>query len=114
MLWATKHLSCRKTKRMKYKLIFIFLVTSLYTQSQTVEKYFDFLWKPCNASDARFYSTITKTDSGYIRKDYFIREKSLQMLGKYNDADCKIPNGHFRYFHSNRILQLENKYETSC
>lgn len=79
-------------------------------QTQVVEKYYDFQWKACEPQYARFYCTITKTDSGYVRKDYFIHEKSLQMLGKYNDLECKIANGYFYYFHSNGILQSTGEY----
>jgi antitoxin component YwqK of YwqJK toxin-antitoxin module len=95
---------------MKYKLTFLFLSAFLNLSSQTVEKFFDFQWKPCDVNEARFYSIITSTDSGYIRNDYFIHEKSLQMSGKYNDLDCNVANGYFRYFHSNGILESEGSF----
>jgi len=90
--------------------MFLLLSAFLHVSSQTVEKYFDFQWKPCDVNEARFYCTITKTDSGYDRKDYFIHEKSLQMAGKYNDLDCKVANGNFHYFHSNGNLESEGTY----
>ena len=95
---------------MKYKLVFLFLIVYLDTTAQTVEKFYGWQWEPCEANEARFYTTITKTDSGYNRNDYFIHERSLQMSGKYNDLDCKIANGYFRYFHSNRKLESEGNY----
>ena len=95
---------------MKYRLLFLFLAAFSNTNAQTVEKFFDFQWKPCDANEARFYCTITKTDSGYVRKDYFIHEKTLQMSGKYTDLDCKIANGYFNFFHSNGNLKSGGTY----
>ncbi len=95
---------------MRYRLMLLLLVAFLHVNAQTVEKYFDYQWKPCEANEARFYCVITKTDSGYVRKDYFIHEKLLQMLGKYTDVDCKIANGHFLFFHSNGKVESAGAY----
>lgn len=95
---------------MRYKLTFLFLSAFLNLSSQTVEKFFDFQWKTCAVNEARFYSIITQTDSGYIRNYYFIHEKSLQMSGKFNDLDFNVANGYFRYFHSNGILESKGSY----
>lgn len=95
---------------MKYRLVVLFLAVFQNANAQTIEKFFDYQWNTCDANEARFYCTITKTDSGYVRKDYFIHEKSLQMLGKYNDLDCKIANGHFYFFHANGNLESEGTY----
>lgn len=77
---------------------------------QTIEKFYTFNWQECEANEGRFYVTILKTDSGYVRKDYFIHEKSLQMSGKYIDKDSKVKNGYFYYFHPNGVIDGFGKY----
>lgn len=87
------------------------MVMAIYSAgAQTIEKYYDYNGKQCEPSAARFFSTVTKTDSGYNRSDYFIRGKTLQMTGKYSDADCNIPNGYFRSFYFNGIEEAEGAY----
>jgi len=97
-------------EKMRYIILLLLVTIFSKVNSQTVEKFFDYRWKSCEANEARFYCTITKTDSGYNRRDYFIVEKSLQMIGKYTDLHCKVPNGHFKYFHSNGFLESEGVY----
>ncbi len=95
---------------MKYPfLVLLFSILAFQSHSQT-EKYFDYRWQPCNPEEARFYAIINKTDSGYVRKDYFIHERSLQMSGKYKDADCNIADGYFFYFHPNGNLSSSGQY----
>jgi len=95
---------------MKQLITLLLLTSGVHSFSQDIEKYYDYNWKECVPNDARFYSAIFKTDSGYVRKDYFIHEKSIQMVGKYLDADLKIQNGSFYYFHPNGILDGFGKY----
>ncbi|ULQ53412.1 TonB family protein [Flavihumibacter fluvii] len=95
---------------MKSISIIICIVASLSGTAQSNIKYYDYQWKECADTRARFYSQITATDSGYLRMDYFFQERSLQMSGKYDDHDCKIPNGQFRFFHANRYIQSFGKY----
>lgn len=75
-----------------------------------MEKYFDYRWKPCDSDTARFYSIITKTDSGYVRLDYYLQNRILQMSGKYSDITCDTADGHFRYFYANGSLQSVGNY----
>ena len=94
--------------------IFITVILSIfctYLFGQSIEKYYTYNWKECEPNEARFYSTIVNTDSGYVRKDYFIHERSLQMLGKYKDKECKVKDGYFYYYHPNRIVDARGKYE---
>lgn len=88
-------------------MIFLVLVESI---AQNVEKFYDYKWKECVPNAARFYSLATKTDSGYIRKDYYIKERRLQMSGNYLDSLCKIKNGSFTFYHANGILESSGKY----
>ncbi len=69
--------------------------------------------------NARFYSTIEKTDSGWLRNDYYINGMSLQMRALYEDKECKINNGQANYFYPNgypSILgrMVKNKQEGIC
>lgn len=96
--------------QMKLCHFIAFLILSTYTFGQEIEKYYTYNWKECEPNEARFYSAIFKTDSGYVRKDYFIHERSLQMVGKYKDQDSKIHDGYFSYFHPNRSLDAIGEY----
>jgi antitoxin component YwqK of YwqJK toxin-antitoxin module len=86
--------------------IFIFFKTS----AQKVEKFYTWEWKECKSTEARFFSLIEKKETAYFRNDFFINEKRLQMSGYYEDANCKIPNGKFYYFHANGNLEREGNY----
>lgn len=95
---------------MKYSLLTLLVsVLTLSSYSQT-EKYYNYRWEICNPEEARFYSIILKTDSGYVKQDYFIHERAMQMSGKYKDADCKIPDGYFFYFHPNKNMSSSGRY----
>jgi antitoxin component YwqK of YwqJK toxin-antitoxin module len=87
----------------------LFIIASLNTQAQ-VTTYYDWQWKPCDVSLARFYAVIKKTDSGWYRNDYFIATQKLQMAGLYQDADTEKQNGWFRYFHPNGNLSSAGRY----
>ncbi|MBZ5856814.1 energy transducer TonB [Flavihumibacter profundi] len=95
---------------MKLTITFFLLLFIFQAKGQSITKYYDYTWKECESNYARFFSVITKTDSGYTRYDYFIANKTLQMKGKYDDIDCKIPNGYFYYFHANEMLLSRGGY----
>ena len=95
---------------MKYFLFLPFTILIITSYSQTIEKYYNYNWKECDASEARFYSIMKKTDLGWHRQDYFITKKSLQMDGYYEDKDCKIRNGKFHFFYANDKLEYEGSY----
>ena len=60
--------------------LLIFLV-SVESFAQKTEKFYDYSWKECEPNAARFFSRTSKTDSGYCKKSYYIRERRLQMIG---------------------------------
>ncbi len=96
---------------MKKGIFFVFFSLLLCNaNSQTQVTYYDNNWKKCEATQARFYSELTKTDSGYLAMDYFIQERQLQMKGLYSDAVATIKNGQFLYFYNNGILKTNKKY----
>lgn len=80
-------------------LIAIFLCANI--SAQKTEAYYDYMWKPCAPELARFYSEVDKTDSGWLRKDYFLGSKTLQMIGLFEDNANKIANGIFCYYYAN-------------
>jgi antitoxin component YwqK of YwqJK toxin-antitoxin module len=85
---------------------FLLLITILIAgngYSQKSQAYYDYLWKPCAPEQARYFSEIQKTDSGWLRYDYFLGTKTLQMSGLFEDSATKIANGYFRYFYANGI-----------
>ncbi len=81
----------------------LLFISFVQTNAQDTKKFYNRQWKECQPNEARFLSITTKTDSGYYRKDYYIREKRLQMAGLYADSLCKIRNGFFAYYHSNGV-----------
>ncbi|MGQ0739732.1 MAG: energy transducer TonB [Bacteroidota bacterium] len=86
---------------MKHSLIFLMAFSQLIVTAQKKEQYYDFFWKPSEPGLARYYSTTEKTDSGWLRHDYYISDMTLQMRALYEDADCKVQNGYCVYYHSN-------------
>jgi TonB family protein len=81
-------------------LPFLIFFTSLFAQK--TESYYDFHWRPvADASRAAYLAVMEKKDSGWSRKDYFLREGRMQMDGFYKDEDCKVPHGNFRNFFRN-------------
>lgn len=92
--------------------IFLTLITfSIAANAQHYERYYDFNWKPSEPVTARFFTTLDKKDSLWLRKDYFIHERSLQMQGSYTDTSCNIGEGEFVYYYANRSLQSEGSYK---
>jgi len=89
-------------------LVLLFLITQL--NAQKTEKFFDFKRKECKPNVARFYSLVVKTDSGYCRKDFYVRERKLQMYGNYKDSLLQFPTGKFYYFHTNGSPEAGGKY----
>lgn len=81
------------------------MLVVLNVSAQKKETYYDFNWRPCTPQQARFYSEVIKTDSGWFRNDYFLGTKSLQMSGLFEDSANKVANGSFYYFYANGVLQ---------
>lgn len=88
---------------------FSFLL-SFIAHSQKTIKYYTYHWQPCEPEDARFYTVTEKTDSGWHRRDMYLREQKVQMEGSYEDDSCKIKTGIFHYFHSNGQLKGMGRY----
>lgn len=101
---------------MKILLLLTASLIAINISAQKTESYYDFNWKPCTPQQARFYSEVIKTDSGWLRNDYFLGTKTLQMSGLFEDSANKIANGYFHYFYANGIIKnfgrnIRNKKE---
>ncbi len=95
--------------RTAFFIFSIFFISA--TQSQTIQKYYDYQWKETDAANARFLGVLKYTDSGWHRRDYFLHEtNNLQMDGTYLDSSCKVPHGFFYYFYANKNLKSIGKY----
>ncbi|MEA4981949.1 MAG: hypothetical protein VB066_04455 [Paludibacter sp.] len=97
-------------KQLIYILTFLTFLISSESKAQKTERFYNYLWKECPPNEARFYSLITKTDSGYFRKDYYIKERKIQMIGNYSDSLCKIRHGEFTFYHPNGSLESYGQY----
>ena len=90
-----------KTLFMKFILLLLSVIVTVSVFSQTTESYYDFYWKPCSKENANYFSIVQKTDSGWLRKDYYYRSGQLQMDALYEDEACKVQTGHCYYYHAN-------------
>jgi antitoxin component YwqK of YwqJK toxin-antitoxin module len=91
---------------MKMFLLAIVLLLAETTPAQFSQKYYDYRWKPCSASEARFVSLVAKTDSGWLREDYFLANNQLQMKGLFEDSALRIANGFFYYYYANGMTEM--------
>ncbi len=90
-------------------LFFSFLIGNILSAQKT-EAFYDFFWNPCVQENARYYTTIEKTDSGWLRQDYYVSTGKLQMRALYEDRACKIKNGNAIYFHANGNPSFVGRY----
>src|SRR5688572_7985129 len=84
-----------------FSILFIGLTVPGQINAQVIETFYDLSWKPCEPSNAAYYSTVQKTDSGWLRNDYYTGTKTLQMQALFSDKECTISNGSYKYFHAN-------------
>jgi antitoxin component YwqK of YwqJK toxin-antitoxin module len=99
-------------RHMKHRgfLFVCLLCLSNVSISQKIEKFYDYQWEECAPNAARFYSVVIKKDSGWVREDYYLHNKKLQMVGKYKDMNCKVQDGYFYYFYPDGVMQMKGQY----
>ncbi|MEP7164258.1 MAG: energy transducer TonB [Ferruginibacter sp.] len=95
---------------MKKILLPLLLLAGFFTNAQTIQKYYNWKWEICEPGLARFLGIIKLTDSGWLRSDYYLSTKKLQMRGLYQDSACKSRNGFFTYYYSNGNISSKGKY----
>ena len=99
-------------RNMKNVCLFL-LIMGCFTSTantQKVEKFYDYQWKPCEAGSARFYSQMELKDSGWVRRDYYLPARTIQMVGLFKDSSGLVKNGTFFYFHPNKVLSSSGRY----
>lgn len=94
---------------MKTALITLCLFVTYFVTAQKIT-YYDYKWKECDISRARFVSVTLKTDSGWLVNDSYLATKKLQKKGLYKDSVCKIKHGQFAYFYPNQQISSVGHY----
>ncbi len=95
---------------MKINLSIFLLFAFGITNAQKKTNYYDWEWKDSKIANARFVSMTEHTDSGWIREDYFLANKNIQMEGLYSDSLFKNKNGYFTYYFANGIVSSKGRY----
>lgn len=96
-----------------YCFLFICLPIFIFAQKKKVawSQTYDYQWHPTdNPASLRYYTEVEKTDSGFVRRDYFLKEKSLEMIGLYEDDSCKIANGLFTHYYPSGKAKSQGKF----
>ena len=95
-------------------LISILFLSPKHLLSQKfIESYYRYDWtETLNHNDSNFYSYLQNTDSGWYRNDFFLNAKKnkIQMIGLYEDKECKMRNGTFRWYYYSGQLKTFGKY----
>ncbi len=94
---------------MKTVFLSFYMLMALNTAAQS-KQYYNSNWEPSSTEDARFVSLVDKTDSGWVRRDFYLSTKKSQMKGLYKDSALKIKNGWFRYFYANQVLSSQGNF----
>lgn len=94
---------------MKPLICLLALLTTLPAFSQNKLTYFDWKWQPCEATAARFYSSLQHTDSGWLRYDFFMAGGNLQMKALYEDEACKVETGEEIHVYANGKIETIGK-----
>lgn len=90
--------------------LFVFTATPYIGHTQKIEKFFDYSWKESTPGRARFFGILQPTDSGWVRKDYYLPKRTLQMKGLYKDSACNIKHGYFTFVHPNGVPESMGLY----
>lgn len=85
------------------------LLLTVVAFAQTRKEFFDFRFKPSEASP--YYYVITqKTDSGWHREAYFVSQKTMAMQGTYKDEAGTVEHGWFEWYHPTRYQRTAGRY----
>lgn len=91
-------------------LLFFSGCLTLFVSAQDRITFYDYNWKPCNKNEAYYFGEITKTDSGWLKRDYYHLTNQLQMQALYKDEELKIKEGTAWYFHANGNLEANGRF----
>ncbi len=73
--------------------------------------FLDAKWEQTIRSNAEFFRLNRKEGNNWIRTDYYLKTKQLQMKGTYSSLTPDIEEGYFEWFHSNGKLKHKGNYE---
>jgi hypothetical protein len=93
----------------KSKILLATLLLPFFGVAQKDTIFFNKEWKAIEVkNDASFFRIVDKTDSGFLRKDYYITGE-LQNHGLFKDAELKVCVGKDVYFNKvGKITQFRN------
>jgi hypothetical protein len=103
---------CQLSCGMRLHLALFLFPLAFVSTAQKKEKFFDFRWKETDPAQARYYTVIQKNNSVWLRDDYCIHEKRVQMKGAYRYQALTIPHGQFYYCHPYGTLQFLGVYRS--
>jgi hypothetical protein len=89
-------------------LIALLSCCSLFAQDTTLY-YLDLHWQKTDKSNAAYYRKLYEQGNEWYVSDYYI-DGQLQMKGKYKDAQLKIPEDSFFFYHQNGQLKRVGSY----
>jgi antitoxin component YwqK of YwqJK toxin-antitoxin module len=96
---------------MRYVTIFLLIFGFAYTQAQEKKIYFDENWKEISSQvNAVYYRTVQKTDSGYLRQDFFNSGK-IQNRALFQDDSLKTHSGQDIFFSEDGKIRIVNNYK---
>jgi antitoxin component YwqK of YwqJK toxin-antitoxin module len=82
----------------------------LFSFAQDTAEYHYFFLENLKPEHSAIYTLKQDSDSGWIRKDFYIENAKLQMMGLYEDSSWKLPNGTFYFFYKDGSLFWTGKY----
>ncbi|MBO9631732.1 MAG: energy transducer TonB [Chitinophagaceae bacterium] len=101
---------------MKYRMPLIltglFFFSFFVSRSQDIT-FYDYKFRKTDVAGARFFSTVKRTDSGYLRNDYYMKGQTAQMSGYYADSGLKIRSGKFTYWYPNNKIKSFGEYRNN-
>lgn len=98
---------------MRYLLFILLLINNISVSAQqrdTVEYLLDYWWKPCAPSKAMYYRMSYREGDIWHVKDYYLKEKTLQMDATALDDSCKKRHGMAFFYHPNGRLSEKTRY----
>lgn len=95
-------------KRLSFLLYM--LLAYLWVAAQSTERYYDYQGNRCDASRARFYAKISRSDSGWTQVRYYLPSGRIQSQTHYTDSICSNRDGMFYSYYPNKQLETIGRY----
>ena len=96
-------------------LVSCILIFKSLTAQEKIERFFDYNWKQCDPDKVvpTYYSLKVIEDSLWHQKDYYIKEKHLQMEGYYTDTTERVKQGLVTYFYPNGMIKEKSFFNNN-